>query len=113
MSNRQPSTTTYDGLANFAGMSPIPRGNICNSDSLIAFKDDSGDSSVGAKKEVMLNVHDAVDVCYAKNYLGPKSANMQVCLTGGGITSPSGVSIDVLGPDFGAMRCVQVCRRYQ
>jgi hypothetical protein len=66
MSNRQPSTTTYDGLANFAGMSPIPRGNICNSDSLIAFKYDSGDSSVGAKKEVMLNVHDTVDVCFAK-----------------------------------------------
>ena len=62
----QPSTMTYDGFADFAGMSPIPRGNVCNSDSFIAFKDDSGDSSVGVQKEVMLNVHDAVDVCYAK-----------------------------------------------
>lgn len=51
-----------DGLLDLVLVSAALRWYISDSDRLVALKDDTRDPGVGAQVQVVLNVHDAVDV---------------------------------------------------
>jgi hypothetical protein len=59
---------THDSFTNFSSVNPVSGGNIRNSNCLFTLEDDPRDSSIGAKEKVMLDIHDAVDVCFTKSF---------------------------------------------
>lgn len=45
-------------------MATISGWNVCDSDSLVTFEDHARYSGIGAEEEIMLNIHDAVNIRY-------------------------------------------------
>lgn len=85
------SSGTHDGLFGPPLVAPVARGNVCDSDRLVvAIEEHTRPTGVAAEVQVVLNIHDAVHV------------------RSGGIATPASVTVDVLGPDLGTVRGLEV-----
>ncbi len=84
-----------DSLKGLCAIGTIPSGNVCHSDSFIPFENNTRYTCIGAKVKIRLDVHNAVNVSCS------------------GVAAATSVAIDVLGPDLGGMRGVQVCGNYE
>ena len=45
-------------------MGAVARMDVCHTDCLVAFEDDSGNSRIRPQVEIGLDIHDAVDISY-------------------------------------------------
>lgn len=90
-------------------MAPVARWNICDTNGFVVVVEENAVyTSVASQVKVVLHVHDAVNVRCRVQISSEQNSNYGV-LTGSGVTTTAGMTVDVLCPDFSTVSRVKVC----
>ena len=84
-------------------MGTVAGGDVGNTNGLVAFEDDAGHAGIRAEEEVMLSIHNTVDIGCKTRILGKDECQRTTVRTGRRVATTSGMAVDVLRPDFRCM----------